>query len=243
MKMLVCLRSAISRFFIALSFLTIIPIKKICTQKELKESIYFFPFIGLGIGACSMFLLKVFEKDPLFASIIVVGFWVLITGAFHLDGVADVADALAKNKEEALVMMKDKRIGTFGAVALFFLLILKIYSINALSGKEEAVLICPFFARFMMLLSAFISKSAKKDGHGYFFAHSMHFLHLLPSLFLAIFLLYIFKFAIIPSFLSFLWTLFLCLFFHSWIGGITGDCLGTVCETSEVFFLLFCTFF
>lgn len=233
----------VKAFFIALSFLTIAPLKIKHTEKELIESVYFFPFVGLLLGGVAFIFCKTFYKKPFFASFTIVLLWCTLTGALHLDGVADVADALRKKGEEAIKIMKDKSIGTFGALSIFFLLSLKIYSIQTLlPQKTVAVLIAPFLARGAMILVALLSKGAKDEGLGNLFANSVKIFHILPSAFLLFILMYFFRFCIIPSIFVLSWSIALSIFFNAWIGGVTGDCLGAVCESAETLFLLACTF-
>jgi adenosylcobinamide-GDP ribazoletransferase len=85
--------------------------------------------VGLCVGAVSAGVL--WAGEALFGMAVAVGLSmaasVLITGAFHEDGLADTADALggAVSRERALEIMKDSRIGAYGAIALVLVLGLK----------------------------------------------------------------------------------------------------------------------
>ena len=80
---------------------------------------------------------------PLVAAVLSTVFTVLLTGAFHEDGLADVADGLGGTPERsrALEIMKDSRVGAFGAVALVLVLLAKV-SLLALLGDVDIQLAC-----------------------------------------------------------------------------------------------------
>ncbi|MBX4870781.1 adenosylcobinamide-GDP ribazoletransferase [Rhizobium bangladeshense] len=82
-----------------------------------------FPLAGLVIGfipALALLLLSGIRADPLVAALIALSVQALATGALHEDGLADTADGIGggKNREQSLIIMKDSRIGTYGAIAL-----------------------------------------------------------------------------------------------------------------------------
>ena len=81
-----------------------------------------FPTVGavLGLAGAGVFLLARQALPASIAALLTVGFWTLISGMLHEDGVADVADALraGRSREHMLAILKDSRIGAFGAVAL-----------------------------------------------------------------------------------------------------------------------------
>ncbi|TLX14608.1 adenosylcobinamide-GDP ribazoletransferase [Rhizobium sp. MHM7A] len=82
-----------------------------------------FPVAGLVIGfipALALLILSGIRADPLVAALIALSVQALATGALHEDGLADTADGIGggKNREQSLLIMKDSRIGTYGAIAL-----------------------------------------------------------------------------------------------------------------------------
>ena len=82
----------------------------------------------------------------------------VVTGAVHLDGLADTADALGagRDRERALDILRDSRVGTFGASAIFFDLTLKILALSTLAGHRRyaALIFAPMLARWAMVLVA-----------------------------------------------------------------------------------------
>ncbi len=105
-------------FLSALSFLTILPLPR--HQGPLFWAPVFFGPVGLIIAAVpaaiGLALGGYLPRGPV--ALIQTATWLALTGALHLDGLVDVADALgAKSKEDRLAVMKDSRVGTFGLVA------------------------------------------------------------------------------------------------------------------------------
>ena len=127
-------------FFVALQFLTRLPSPRwVGFEPEwLNQSARHFPAVGLLVGALAAFVLVL--GDVLFTPAVAVGLsmaaTLLLTGAFHEDGWADTCDALGGGasigRERALVIMKDSRIGTYGAVGLVLMLGLKAATLTAL---------------------------------------------------------------------------------------------------------------
>jgi len=118
-------------FFVALQFLTRVPAPRWVGFEPawLNQSARHFPAVGLCVGAASALVLA--AGHGLFGPVVAVGLAmatsVLITGAFHEDGFADTCDALggAVSRERALEIMKDSRIGAYGAIGVVLMLGLK----------------------------------------------------------------------------------------------------------------------
>ncbi len=127
-------------FLIALQFLTRLPCPRWVGFEPdwLNQSARHFPAVGLLVGVVASVVL-VFGH-LLFTPAVAVGLsmaaTLLLTGAFHEDGWADTCDALgggaSVGRERALVIMKDSRIGTYGAVGLVLMLGLKATTLTAL---------------------------------------------------------------------------------------------------------------
>jgi adenosylcobinamide-GDP ribazoletransferase len=117
----------IERFLNAARFLTILPTPSATAAVEpdwLARSMKYFPLVGIGVGgaAGAVFLLAHQIWGPLVAALLAVAAGVIATGALHEDGLADTADAFGGGwtVEKRLAIMKDSRIGSFGALALGF---------------------------------------------------------------------------------------------------------------------------
>jgi len=101
-----------------------------------------FPLVGAGVGAVTAGVALVLhpELSALLAAGVALGLAVALTGAMHVDALADTADALgAPTRERALEVMRDPRIGSFGAAALALDVVVKVAAIEQLLGSEEAL--------------------------------------------------------------------------------------------------------
>ena len=124
----------------SLSFLSRIPVNDIFFEDDhrpLGQMVRAFPVAGFLIAlppACLAALLAWAHADPLMSSAIVLGVATLITGALHDDGLADTADGFGggRTKDRVLDIMKDSRIGTYGAIALVLSFLIRAAAIAAL---------------------------------------------------------------------------------------------------------------
>jgi len=103
-----------------------------------------FPLIGAGVGAAAGLTAWLARPaGPLVAACLAVIATLMITGAFHEDGLADTADALggAYDREKLFAILKDSRIGTFGAAALVSALLLRVALLSRLDGAAPLALV------------------------------------------------------------------------------------------------------
>ena len=126
------------RFLLAIQNYTRIPVSKWIKydkENELKSLMYL-PLVGIIVGAISggVYLLSAMAFPVTIAIIFSMLASVLITGAFHEDGLADTCDGFGGgwSKNKILEIMKDSRIGTFGVVGLILVLLLKFLTLNEL---------------------------------------------------------------------------------------------------------------
>ena len=141
----------IRHYLLAIQFFTRIPVTGRLADwvgyspEMLRASAAHFPGIGVVVGAVAaavFALLQLLLPDtpfrPLVAAVFSTIATVLLTGGFHEDGLADVADGLGGtyNRERALEIMKDSRVGAFGAMALVLVLLCKV-ALLALLGSVE----------------------------------------------------------------------------------------------------------
>lgn len=213
--------------------------------------IKFFPFVGLMLGMILIItdsLASLFWPDPVVAVIDVICL-VVLTGAFHLDGLGDAADGLFshRSRERALEIMKDSRTGMMGLVVIFCTLFLKIAGLYALkkanTGFDTALflLIVPAYARGGMLFGIrYLKYGRESTGTGFNLFEKK-----LPSrdfawLALPVILSFFTGFRGIMINLVFAITVFLLLvFYQKKMKCITGDMLGAMTEVTES--LLFLT--
>lgn len=125
-------------FFTALQYFTRIPVPAWVGHEaeQLNRAARYFPAVGIVVGlcgACALYAAALVFPAPLPVLLsTVMTIW--MTGAFHEDGVADTFDGLGggSTRERALAIMKDSRLGTYGALALLLTLLIKIAALNAL---------------------------------------------------------------------------------------------------------------
>ena len=145
----------IRHFLLAVQFFTRIPVTGPLADwvgfspAMLRASAGHFPGVGVLVGAVAAGVygvLAVLLPDttfaPLVAAVLSTVATVLLTGGFHEDGLADVADGLggSYDKARALEIMKDSRVGAFGAMALCLALLAKV-ALVALLGSMDADLL------------------------------------------------------------------------------------------------------
>ena len=100
------------------------------------------PLAGLLLGlvpAAAMIVALALDLGPWLSAMLAVAAMVLATGALHEDGLADVADSFgATTRDRRLEIMRDSRIGSFGAAALFLALALRIGALAEIVSRADA---------------------------------------------------------------------------------------------------------
>jgi adenosylcobinamide-GDP ribazoletransferase len=152
---------ALRHYLLAVQFFTRIPVTGALAQwvgyspAMLRASAAHFPGVGwlVGLAACVAFAAIQFalpesSYSPLVAAVACTVCTVLLTGAFHEDGLADLADGLggSHDRERALLIMKDSRIGAFGAIALVLALLLKVALLALLASLSPTAVLAALLA-------------------------------------------------------------------------------------------------
>ncbi|WP_243370355.1 adenosylcobinamide-GDP ribazoletransferase [Geotalea sp. SG265] len=235
-------------YFVALQFLAIVPLPFSCRCEEddLGKSMALFPLAGLTLGlllaGCDYLLASALPRPV--ADLLLVVILTAVTGALHLDGLADVCDGLAARggRERFLAVMKDSRVGAVGVVGLVLALLLKYQALLAVTPgwKREALLLFPMVARYSQVQLTVGSKRARQDGLGSLFiggAGQLQFAAAaLATMTAAGLLLGLPGIGCVA--LCALFTLAAKAWFHGKLGGITGDVIGCVSELNEILCLL-----
>jgi adenosylcobinamide-GDP ribazoletransferase len=139
----------------AIQFLTRVPVPSLKTFEPewITRSTRYFPLVGQGVGAVSALVLLAAERvwGGGVAAVLAIAVGLLITGAFHEDGLADTADGLGGGQTPAqrLEIMKDSRVGTYGVCALVVVL-----------GLKAAVLASTPMAALMLLAAHGLGRAA-----------------------------------------------------------------------------------
>ena len=155
-------------FETALAFLTVFRVR-MDPRPEMEEvgrSVWAFPIVGALMGlilvvarhVCNGHLPEVLQ------AVLVVGLWIVLTGALHLDGWTDCCDAIAASvpSEERLRILKDPRLGTFGATGLILLLAVKTATVANGEMSYMMLFLAPVVGRGSMVLA----RGAKHIGIG-----------------------------------------------------------------------------
>jgi adenosylcobinamide-GDP ribazoletransferase len=237
------------RLALAVNFLTVIPVrlKEPPRPGELGRAAAWFPLLGAILGglvaaAYYGFLLIL---PPLLAAALAVALWIGLTGGLHLDGLADCCDGMlhASSRERRLEIMKDPRLGTFGAIGLLLTILLKVICLYSMPASLAwiALPLAAGLGRYL-LLPAGRQPLARPGGMGADFASGLNRRALLWG-------------GLVVALLAGLagWRgLLIVLVVHAvtWgilrlakarLGGMTGDVLGLIVELAELVTLLgFC---
>ena len=155
--------SILRPLLIALQFLTRIPTPQLdkIENKDLGASLLYYPFVGFLIGVFLLLIAFCFSSVPslVLAAISVVA-WLAITGALHVDGLADTADAWIGgygDKERTLSLMKDPTCGPMAVSAIVSILLVKTL---ALSELINAVFVVESMSMITLLIAPFIARTA-----------------------------------------------------------------------------------
>ncbi|WP_227936141.1 adenosylcobinamide-GDP ribazoletransferase [Alkalihalobacillus deserti] len=237
---------------LAFQLLTTIPITKQIEwdDKRAKASVTAYPIVGLALGLLMAIQWFIFTEYISVSSIVMVSwiltFSILFSGGLHLDGWADFHDAIfsRRSRERKLEIMKDPRVGTFGVLALLFVVgwrfifILEIVR-AAPSSSIFAVFVIYTLVRLILGWQLLLGKFARTEGMAAALqaAKGKETLVLYSAWTLGIAVLVFF---VNPSLL---WLLlaasFFLVFWQKWVnvqlGGITGDTIGAGAEGGETF--------
>lgn len=230
----------------AFGFFTRIPIpfNIAFSQENLNKCNRYFPVVGYAVGgiAALVYFGTSFILPNTLAILLSMAASILTTGAFHEDGFADVCDAFGGGwtKEKILIIMKDSRIGAYGAVGIILLLITKYTAISSIPSSKilVSIIVAHVLSRFMAVWSMHTLKYVREDENSKSkpITKKLESKDLFIALFISlpsVFLLNELKivWVIIPLLLS---KYFLERYFKKWIGGYTGDCLGTIQQITEL---------
>lgn len=248
------MKRLLQAFIFAVQFLTRIPIRAgIDADEQLARlSLSLFPLVGWLVGGMlyclCIILMLTGSLSPLTVAVFIVAAETVLTGAFHLDGLADSFDAFlspAETPQRKLEIMKDSRIGVMGAVALMLSVLLKICLLSECirHGLIAAVAVYPAMGRLAQVVLYKTAAYVRPGGIGQIFSKAATpavlcwaIATMLPALFLPVPHI-IAAFAVYALFLA--WYRYYAL---RHIGGITGDILGSVTVLSEIVFLSAFTF-
>jgi adenosylcobinamide-GDP ribazoletransferase len=248
-NLLIHLRRAWFDFLGAVQFLTRLGMPSIpYEQDSLARAVKFFPLVGLLIGSGSLLLYLALNPHlPLtIVAVLVVAYLVAITGCLHEDGLADSADGFGggREREKVLAIMRDSRIGTYGAAALALSLFARILLIASLPRTQVAayLIVAPVLSRWTILPLSFFLPPARDrseeriDGQGARIARLTTLGGLIAgSLFTFVIVVALLRLrAFTPILVSMAVALGTGLYYKHRIDGITGDCFGATSQVAEI---------
>ncbi len=235
-------------FLLALQFLTALPIR-IEGQPEAEvagRSLVYYPLVGLLIGVLLAGIAWVLSDAPaLVGAALLLAAWVAITGALHLDGLADSADAWVGgfgDRERTLSIMKDPACGPTAVVTVTLALLLKFAALASLvpTGNTETLVLVPVLGRTALVSLFLTTPYVRRRGLGSGLANH------LPRRASTVVVLVTLGIAALIIGLAGVWLLLavVCVFLLlRWfmlrrLGGTTGDTAGALLEITETVALL-----
>ena len=246
-------------FLSAVQFFTRIPVPAWVghSEQQLDQVARYFPLVGICVGLISEAALWLGAHVlPLSLAVgLSMAASILVTGAFHEDGLSDFADGMGggQSKEKALEIMKDSRVGAYGVIALMLVLLLKYQALLALNNMHSllfagAALIAAHAVSRLMAASIMLTQqyvrdddsarakpAAKPLSHTSFSIALLISIATLDILFAAGAKTAAVFVAIVAALLM---RMYLAWRLQKRLGGYTGDCLGAVQQLSELAFYL-----
>ncbi|HEY4354666.1 MAG TPA: adenosylcobinamide-GDP ribazoletransferase [Acidobacteriaceae bacterium] len=238
------MKNLLRSFVLAFQLLTRIPMPAVTyTPEAMAGSAAFFPLVGLVVGACAV-LVRFALKPHLPAALVAIAVLlatILLTGALHEDGLADAADAFGAggSREHMLQILKDSRIGSYGALALLFSVGVRCLLLLAMpDDRFVAYVVCAHvLCRWTAAPLAFALPPAREGaGQGSQLAGKTSLTSLLVSnIFAAAIAVYLLRAHCIAPLLAMLVVTGLSgWYYRRRLGGITGDCFGATNQLTEI---------
>jgi adenosylcobinamide-GDP ribazoletransferase len=238
------MRQALKDLVVAFQFLSRLPLPHLDIDPDsLARSVMFFPVVGLAVGlggAGLQHLLAPHLSRPV-AALLVLLFFILVTGALHEDGLADAADGLSsgRSREQMLAIMRDSRTGAFGAIAVTLSLLARFSLLASLPLSRFApyVISAHVLCRWTALpLSHFLEPARREDGQGARIAQktSRSSLIIGTSISVVIVALLTCRTSWMPMLAASAVAILSALYYRKRLGGITGDCFGATNQLTEI---------
>jgi adenosylcobinamide-GDP ribazoletransferase len=230
----------------AVMFFTRIPVRlQDFDEANLNKSTRFFPLVGILVGlvGAAVFWLSNKLLPIEIAVLLSIVATVLLTGAFHEDGLADAIDGLGGGwtKEQVLAIMVDSRIGSYGAIGLVLALLTKYQALSYQTATliPASIIAGHAISRLCAVLVMATQSYVKTEGKSKPLATQLSLVELVMATFFGLlpltFLAVKYQFALLPVVIVWLW---FSIKIKRRIGGYTGDCLGAMQQLTEIAFYL-----
>ncbi|MEL6829986.1 MAG: adenosylcobinamide-GDP ribazoletransferase [Pseudomonadota bacterium] len=246
------MRNEAASFLLAVQFLTRLPISSsgLYSPERMAAAVRYYPLVGILVGGMSSitFLCANIALPQVIAVLLAIATGLLITGAFHEDGLADTFDGIGGGhaREQALAIMKDSRLGTYGTTALVLVLGLKATALAALPSEliVAGLIAGHGFSRLSSVLVIATSRYVRDEGTAKPVSGGISIFGLIVALLIAGAMISAWCLFQQPAALA--WAggglivghVAMRLFFERKLGGYTGDTLGAVQQVSEIGFYL-----
>jgi adenosylcobinamide-GDP ribazoletransferase len=226
--------------FAAIGFLTRIPVPARVFDGAASPSaqLAWYPAVGLLIGGllwCVGWLLS--GASPVLTAALVLVAWVVLTGALHLDGLADSADAWVGglgDRDRTLAIMKDPRSGPIGVTAIVLVLLLKFAALASVPHPSAALWLAPLLGRAALTGAFMTTPYVRSGGLGSGLVGESQPLCALALVLTAVLALFAGLHgvrAILVSVVVFAWWRWTC---QRRLNGMTGDTCGALTELTEM---------
>jgi adenosylcobinamide-GDP ribazoletransferase len=232
----------------AVTFLTRIPLGRwlVLDGEDVARAGPAFPLVGAGIGAAvgETATLLAHPLSPLLAIALALAFGALLTGALHLDALADSADALgAWTRERALAIMRDHAVGAYGVVAIALDLLIRAGAFNALLHHDHllryAIAAGALSRLTPVLLTAALPYARDGSGAGDPLTQTGPVRAVVAGIVaVAIAVILVGVSGAVLTACALTTAAVLALVFRRWLGGVTGDALGSSVELTELVVLV-----
>lgn len=244
------MKNELKIFFTALMFYTRIPVPKSTgfSSDNLNKATRYFPLIGIivgGIGAIVFF--AVYQLLSINIAVLAsISSMILLTGAFHEDALSDFCDGFGGGytKDKILLIMKDSRIGVYGAVGLIILLLSKFILLVEFNPIQIPIIIIVAHAlsRINPVILIFTSKYVADESTSKSkpIGHKSSLTSLIIALIIGMLPLLFISPIVIPFIILVqgIVLIYFRYYIHKHLGGYTGDVLGALQQISEVSFYL-----
>jgi adenosylcobinamide-GDP ribazoletransferase len=230
-------------FRAAIRFLTVVPVRG--GDLPPGRAAAFFPLVGavLGAAGAGVYLLAAKAFPVSIAALATVAFWIAISGVLHEDGLADVADAVraGRTRERVLSILKDSRIGAYGAVAILLSVLARWQALEYLATPRvvETLIAAQAVPRAAMVAMAWCSRPAG-SGLGYALSSTLGTPAALAAMAQGVAAALLCGWR--PGFAMIAGSVLIVQASRGWfylrLGGVNGDCLGFTEQLIEIFILL-----
>jgi adenosylcobinamide-GDP ribazoletransferase len=237
----------VSSLLSAFQFLTLLPVKRNFSTQQIARSTVYFPLVGLTIGlilAGMNWLLSLVLPAPV-VNILLLALLAFCSGGLHLDGLADTMDGAAGHRtiERRLEIMRDSRIGGFGAIGLVLMLLIEYVLLNSVPAdlKWLTLIAAPTISRWAMVYAIYAYPYARPDGLGKAFKEGVSLSQFIPATLIAILVACGLwgPAGLVIGAGAFLLVTLAALYLRKLLRGLTGDTYGAINEVATAGVFLF----